>query len=182
MLTGRSKGLKLRTRRASGVRPTSSRVRNAIFETLPPDAVEGARVLDLYAGTGALGIEALSRGAESVQFVERDRRLCRLISENLEAAHAVDAGHVLCMNATKALGLLAEPYDLVLMDPPYGAAEVAQVLGLLESRRLLTDDATVVLEHAWRDGAIDPPGRLTLQRTRRYGDTALSYYQEESGA
>ena len=178
VLTGRSKGLRLKTPRASSVRPTSSLVKNALFETLPPDAVEDAQVLDLYAGTGALGIEALSRGARSVDFVERDRRLCRSIQDNLEAAHATESCQVLCATVMKALGRLTGPYDLVLLDPPYAATDILEVLDRLEGRGLLGDDATVVAEHAWRDKAIEPSGRLALQQTRRYGDTALSYYQE----
>ena len=178
VVTGRSKGLRLKTPRASSVRPTSSLVKNAIFATLPPDAIDDARVLDLYAGTGALGIEALSRGARSVDFVERDRRLCGSIRGNLEAAHGTEASQVLCSTVMKALDRLAGPYDLVLLDPPYGTTDVLEVLEQVERRGLLGDDATVVLEHAWRDKAIEPAGRLALQQTRRYGDTAVSYYQE----
>jgi len=157
-------------------------VKSAIFNTLSPDAVEGARVLDLYAGTGALGIEALSRGAAHADFVERSPRLAALIRRNLEAAGAKDRARVYAMPAHKALGALSGPYHLVLMDPPYDDAGVAGLLARLEGAGLLADGATVVLEHAWRTPPPEGSGRLALIETRRYGDTAVSYYREEPRA
>lgn len=134
------------------------------------------RVLDMYAGTGALGIEALSRGAASVDFVERDRRQCKMIRDNLAAARLRERTQVYCMSAHKALSTVTGPYDLVLLDPPYEAEGVEELLAALAASELLSARATIVLEHAWRNDVIDAPPGLVLQQTRRYGDTALTFY------
>lgn len=178
VLTGQAKGARLKSSRAASVRPTSSRVKNAIFATLPLDAIQGARVLDLYAGTGGLGIEALSRGAARVDLVERSGRLCLLIRQNLETIGARDRARVFNTTAQRALGLLSEPYDLVLLDPPYDAPGIPDLLARLGSSGLLKDGALVVLEHAWRTPPPPGTGRLALLETRRYGDTAVSYYRQ----
>jgi 16S rRNA (guanine966-N2)-methyltransferase len=182
VLTGQVKGAKLRTARTSGVRPTSGLVKGAIFNTLPAEAVEGARVLDLYAGTGALGIEALSRGAAHADFVERSGRMCRLISDNLEAAGLRDRSRVFAAPVERALGMLQGPYNLVLMDPPYAEPGVSGILVRLAESGLLAGGATVVLEHAHRNPPPPAAGCLVLLKTRRYGDTAVTYYRMETPA
>lgn len=182
VLTGQAKGAKLRTARSSGVRPTSGLVKSAIFNTLPPEAVEGARVLDLYAGTGALGIEALSRGAAHADFVERSGRMCRLIGDSLAAAGLRDRSRVFAAPVERAQGMLQGPYNLVLMDPPYAEPGVANVLARLAEPGLLADGATIVLEHAHRNPPPPAAGRLVILKTRRYGDTAVTYYRMERPA
>lgn len=138
--------------------------------------------LDLYAGTGALGIEALSRDADRVDFVERDSRRCQTIRRNLDAAGLRERGRVYCAPALRALTNLTNHYDLVFFDPPYGDRDIDRVLDSLGGSELLRPGATVVLEHAWRDGA--PEGREGLERvnTRRYGDTALSFYHRKASS
>ena len=179
VITGQAKGARLKTPKQRKTRPTSSRVRNAIFAVLGPDLGDGARVLDLYAGSGALGIEALSREAAWVDFVERDRRACQAIRQNLEAMGLKGQAHVHCKPVKTAVAGLAEPYDIVLMDPPYGSEEVDDILNHLTETGLLRPDGVVVLEHAWRDAPPAPKGPLSLQKTRRYGDTALTFYRQE---
>lgn len=181
IVTGHAKGARLKAPRQSGVRPTTSRVRGAIFAVLPPEIVEDARVLDLFAGSGALGIEALSRGALWADFVERDTRTASIIRENLHSAGLAEQAHVYCATAQKALGFLPGPYRLVLLDPPYGAPGVDALLARIASGDLLEADAMVVLEHAWRDGAPTAPTGLALAQTRRYGDTAVSLYHRHAG-
>ena len=180
VLAGQAKGLRLKGPRGKATRPTSSRVRNAIFNILPADLLEGARVLDAYAGTGALGIEGLSHGASWVDFVERDPALCRLIRENVKAADLGESAHVYCTTMKKALGFLTEPYDLVLMDPPYAEGGVEDMVAGVASAGLLHEDAVVVVEHAWRTSLPDVAGEMMLQRTRRYGDTAVTIYCREN--
>ena len=177
VITGQAKGAKLKAPRSAGLRPTSSRVKGALFSILGYDLIEGAVVLDLYAGTGALGIEALSRNAERVDFVERNARRCQAIRQNLAAAGLSERGRVYSAPAFRTLGDLTGAYDLVFVDPPYGDPGVDQVLAALGRDGLLRGGATIVLEHAWRDAA--PAGRDGLQHTdtRRYGDTALSFYK-----
>lgn len=176
IVTGMAKGTRLKAARRPGVRPTTSRVRGAIFSILPARVILDARVLDLFAGSGALGIEALSRGAQWADFVERDPRGARLIRENLQAAGLAQQSHVYCATAQKALGFLPGPYRLVLLDPPYEDTGAPAILQRIASGNLLAEGAIVVLEHAWRNGAPAAPPGLVLAQTRRYGDTAVSLY------
>ena len=139
----------------------------------------GARGLDLYAGTGALGIEALSRGAERVDFVERNSRLSAVIRKNLSQTGFEEQGRVLTMPVERALGALGdEPYDLILMDPPYAeSASLETVIqGLLDAQKM-APGATMVIEQSSR-GVHDfsRPGLRSIQE-KRYGDTAVSLYQ-----
>ncbi|MBI3744346.1 MAG: 16S rRNA (guanine(966)-N(2))-methyltransferase RsmD [Chloroflexi bacterium] len=178
VLTGHAKGVRLKASRAPALRPTSSRVRTALFDVL--GNIDDLRVLDLFAGTGSLGIEALSRGAASADFVERNFRLCQGIRDNLRKAGLEGDSHVICAMSHKAMATLAGPYDLVLMDPPYDLPGTPELLAALGGSTLLAPGAIVVLEHAWRGGVIEGAGRLKRTDMRRYGDTAVSYYRLEN--
>lgn len=159
---------------AHGTRPTSERVREALFNALDAaDELAGARVLDLYAGSGALGLEALSRGAADALFVEADRRAADVLRANVRA---VGLGGTV-VQATVAItlaGQLPEPFDLVLADPPYdvGGRELHDMLVQLAGT-WLAPGALIVLERATRDGDVDWPDGYRPLRTRTYGDTAL---------
>jgi len=136
VIAGEAKGLRLKRPAARHLRPTSDLVRGAIFDILASLGADCTRVLDLYAGSGALGIEALSRGAHWCDFVEQDRAACAIIRENLALAGFQERTRVHCMSVEKALDRLDGPYDLVLMDPPYeegGAREHAGLRALLAS-------------------------------------------------
>ena len=159
----------------SGVRPTADRVREALFARL--GALDGARVLDLYAGTGALGIEALSRGATSAVFVERSNASLSALRRNLHAleldAHArVVRGDV--RSALRRLAVEGSRFDLVLADPPYDDPAIGAPLALLVSGRLLAPGATVVVERSRRH-SLPPVAGLVSHETRRYGDTELEW-------
>lgn len=160
------------------VRPTSDRVRTALFQILG-QALEQAVVLDLYAGTGALGIEALSRGATSVDFVERDPRLCRAIETNLEKAGFSDRAHIYKISVEQALTFLQGPYHLVLLDPPYQLAGMEHIMDSLGRRGLLAKGGLVVLEHSSRSTAAERYEYLRREDHRRYGDTTLTLYRGE---
>ncbi len=142
--------------------------------------IAGARVLDVYAGSGALGIEALSRGAESAVFVEHDRAALACIRENLAELGAEGRARVLPVRAERSLAALAEGvFDLVLCDPPWDALEGA--LGTLESLASagrLGETARVVLEHSARDAEPEVPGLVAYDR-RRWGDTAASFFRSK---
>jgi 16S rRNA (guanine966-N2)-methyltransferase len=160
----------------AGVRPTAAILRRSLFDILGPRVVD-ATVLDLYAGAGTLGVEALSRGAARVDFVERDGRACAVIRENLEALGAEAAarrGRVDCAPAEKWLqrhvGL--EAYDLVLADPPYGDAGVTRVLSLLVETGALRPGGLAVLETR-RGTAAEPVDGLVEVRRVRHGDSEL---------
>lgn len=161
-----------------GTRPTSERVREALFAAL--EAVfdfDGIHVLDLYAGSGALGFEALSRGASVVTFIESDRRAVEVLRANASALGL--AGATVVGGPVESV-LAGEPehgYDIVLIDPPYALPNEALggVLGNLVRRGWLAADALVVVERAARDGEPDWPDGLRPMRTRRYGDTAVHW-------
>lgn len=171
---GVHRGRTLRTPPASGLRPTSERVRAALFSIIGVEAVEGKRVADLYAGTGSLGLEALSRGAAWVSFVERNGRLCSAIREHLgllglDSQAQVHRGAVL-----RAVESLPGGYDLVMADPPYDSSELADLVEALQSPRLLNVGGLVVLEHRSDDEEEYAFGRFSLRASRTYGDTGIT--------
>ena len=164
------------------VRPTSDRLREAVFDVLEARAVDLSSVLDLYAGSGALGIEALSRGAGRCDFVERERVCCRLIRENLELAGLTERGRVYCMAVERAVERLRGPYALVVADPPYEEANVFIVLERIGASTLVGPGSVLVLEHSARRDPPDSLGPLRCVWRRAYGDSAVSIYREGAGA
>ena len=177
MVAGALGGRRLAVPRGGGTRPTSDRVREALFSTLG-DRVAGAVVLDLFAGTGALGIEALSRGAASASFVERDPRVAAVLRRNL-----ADLGLEATVHVTTASRWVADltpdqVFDLVLCDPPYAVAsdEVVDLLVRLTSEGHVAADGMLVVERARHGpGLVVPGGDLVVTDARRYGDTVLYY-------
>jgi 16S rRNA (guanine(966)-N(2))-methyltransferase RsmD len=173
VIAGTLKGRRLKTPTWSGLRPTSDKLRETLFNILAP-VVEGARVLDGYAGTGAVGIEALSRGAAHVTFVERDRRAQALIADNLKACGVADGCAIIRAGIEQAAAQLPPAsFDLVLLDPPYehDAADAIQSVA-----RLLAANGTLVLEHARRHATPPSVGGLTRTREVMSGDSALALY------
>jgi 16S rRNA (guanine966-N2)-methyltransferase len=173
IIAGQLKGRRLKAPGWEGLRPTSDKVRETLFNILAP-RIEGARVLDGYAGTGAVGIEAISRGAAHVSFVEQDRRAAALIAQNL-AACGVEQGYTIhCGDVVTALGRLPEEdrFDLILLDPPYDAHNVADALAAAAPR--LTSGGVLVLERATRR-AIDAPAPLARVRDVTSGDSTLTF-------
>ncbi len=173
----------LRAPRGDATRPTSDRVREALFGILGARfELEGARVLDLYAGSGALALEALSRGAAHATLVESARPALEAIHANVEALGVAAQVRVLGQPAERAIRALSgagAPFGLVLADPPYaevpkGAA--GRVLASAVKGEIVALEATVVLEHASNDTPPVVPG-LEVVETRRYGDTSLTFYR-----
>lgn len=174
IVAGAARGRRLTAPRGSDVRPTTDRVKEALFSSLQP-LLPGARVLDLFAGSGQLGLEALSRGAASVTLVERARPALDALRRNVEVVGLAGA-EVVGRDVAAALReavLPGAPFDLVLLDPPYHhpKAELAALLAALVDH--LAPGATVVLERAARDGTPPWPPALRPVGARRYGDTAL---------
>ena len=181
---GAAKGHRLKGAVAPGVRPTSERARAAIFNVLPPWVLEDARVLDLFAGTGSLGIEALSRGAAWADFVERNRRQSRDSQDNLARAGYADAARVHCADVLRWLTGLdsQEPYGLALLDPPYRMGDPTPTLWALCASGLLASEATVVVGHSSRLGLPEQVGGLGQYDRRRYGDNAIAFYRYRPAA
>ena len=168
------RGRTLRTPRASGLRPTSERVRAALFSIIGTEAVEGKRVADLYAGTGALGLEALSRGAAWVSFVERNGRLCSAIRDHLELLGLGCQAEARRGSVLRTIESLPGGYDLVMADPPYDSDELADLVDALQSPRLLNTGGLVVLEHRSDSEEEYTFGRFSLRASRTYGDTGIT--------
>ncbi|MCH8815319.1 MAG: RsmD family RNA methyltransferase [Chloroflexi bacterium] len=176
----RLKGPPERSRRgkASVTRPSSDLLRESLFSTLDAMGADFSRVLDLYAGSGALGIEALSRGGGTCDFVERQSAACRLIAENLGLTGFESEADVLCMPVEKALGKLGGPYTLVLADPPYADdATPAVMVSLAESHLVETGETVIALEHSAREEPRAALGSFSLVKSRRHGDSAVSIYR-----
>lgn len=167
-------------------RPTSDRLRETLFNVLAP-RIEGAAFLDLYAGSGAVGIEALSRGGARVVFVEKSAAALAVLRENLDklglrGAARVQAASVSAFLSRGFAGEQPERYEMVFLDPPYEAAEeYERTLGLLggTARRLLADGGVVVAEHRRKDGLGERYGVLGRTRVLEQGDAALSFYAQE---
>jgi 16S rRNA (guanine966-N2)-methyltransferase len=177
VIAGSLGGRRLTAPRGRATRPTSDRVREALFMSLEP--LHGLRVLDLYAGSGALGIEALSRGAEHADFVESDRGTLVTLRANLDALDLAGRARVWPLELPRGLARLGEVLeraDLVLADPPYGGAEARALLAAL-SRSRLVGHVRVVVEHHGKDEIDERWGDLVRERQRRYGETVVSTYR-----
>jgi 16S rRNA (guanine966-N2)-methyltransferase len=180
VIAGEAGGRRLAVPDGRHTRPTSDRAREGLFATISSivGPLAGARVLDLYAGSGAVGLEALSRGAEHVLLVEHGARAARVIRQNIEAiglpGAAVIADRV---ERVLARGPAAGRYDVVFADPPYALADAAvtQVLALLAEQGWLAPGALVVVERATRSGPVSWPDGFVLDRARRYGEATFWY-------
>ena len=176
VVAGEAKGRRIGSLRRLGARPTTQRVRTALFSILESFGMEGKRVIDLYAGTGTLGIEALSRGACQADFVEVSSRRCSLMRDTLRSLDYSGIASVHCMKVEKAIKSLGKSYDFVLMDPPYTLGPVHDVLGKVVA--LAKEGALVVAGHSSRH-TLEPKYKgLELIQERRYGDTVCSIYRE----
>ncbi|HEY8104068.1 MAG TPA: 16S rRNA (guanine(966)-N(2))-methyltransferase RsmD [Gaiellaceae bacterium] len=171
IIAGTHRGSRIAAPKGLATRPTGDRVREAAFNLIGP--VDGASVLDLYAGSGAMGLEALSRGAASVTFVESDRAACRTISENLEKLKLTGA-RVVCADAVWTLRQDPRAYDLVLVDPPYEQwGELEPKLGE-HLQRVLAPDGVLVVETGART---EPSLPLPVRTSRRYGSARLTVFE-----
>ncbi|MBM4275685.1 MAG: 16S rRNA (guanine(966)-N(2))-methyltransferase RsmD [Deltaproteobacteria bacterium] len=160
------------------MRPTAAKVREAIFNILG-DRVAEARVLDLFAGTGALGIEALSRGAEKAVFVDEDPAALKVLRRNLESLDLAERAVVLPLPVNAALKKLSargERFGLIFLDPPYGKGAGEATLKALAALRLPLPQAWVVAEHSRRENLPEDLGQLRRHDLRRYGDTQVAFY------
>lgn len=180
IIAGKFGGRTLATPKGEDTRPTTDRVREAIFSRVESLMdLAGVRVLDLYAGSGALGLEAVSRGAGFVVLVEADRRTARVVDANVDTLGVRDRARVHAEKVARVLDreVVGEPFDLVLLDPPYplGESELTATLSLLVSRGWLSDDALVVVERSARSPEPDWPEGLTAIRSRGYGETTVHF-------
>ncbi len=177
VIAGEARGVPLKAPRTTDTRPTSDKVRGAMFDMLAAMGAPLGRVLDLYAGTGAIGIEALSRGAFQCDFVERATAACAVIRDNLTKTRLVGQARVLPGSVERTLPKLEGVYDLVFLDPPYAGDQAAEVFAALAARGLIGVESIVVYEHAKRREPPTSCGPLSIRTTRCHGDTCVTIYE-----
>ncbi|NIA13911.1 MAG: 16S rRNA (guanine(966)-N(2))-methyltransferase RsmD [Nitrospiraceae bacterium] len=177
VIAGTAKGTRLAAPKGLQVRPTLDRVRESLFNILGP-RIAGARFLDLFAGTGANGIEALSRGADRAVFVDQDQRSLGCVRHNLEATHLSTRAVLHRLSLSKAMAALRADglFDIVFADPPYAFQDYSLLLELSADDTVLAPEGVVVIEHDIRAEIPGATGRLSQYRTGKYGDTALSFF------
>lgn|SRR5262245_6611230 len=179
VIGGTHRGRKLRAARGLAVRPTSDRLRETLFNILAP-RIDGSKFMDLCAGSGAVGIEALSRGATSVTFVERSTRACASIEENLRALGLESQANIVQQEATAALRRLSQTshqFDIVFFDPPYASEVYSSVMRQLGRSNSLSTGAVVVVEHRVKLAPEAAYDGLRLFREVKQGESALSFYE-----
>ncbi len=179
VITGEAKGHRLRFPRGTGIRPATDLVKGAIFSILETTTNDWEQVLDLFSGSGALGIEALSRGAGWVDFVEREPRCCAIIKENLEKTKLAARAHVYCCNVAKALSFLDKEYSIILMDPPYSNPSIGKLITQLAASKLIGKDTTLVVTHSPHHPLNPAYATLKLIKEHRHGDSCIAVYRKE---
>ena len=179
VIGGDARGRRLKVPKGRNVRPTAARVKEALFNILPRD-LSGVKVLDLYAGTGNLTIEALSRGAAEAILIDSSAQSARAIRQNLRRLNLVARTKVWVTPVTRAARLLAqrgETFDMIFLDPPYGQRLVEKTLRVIAEGGLLRESGILIAEHSIRDPIEQSYGSLLLHDQRRYGDTLLSFFK-----
>ena len=175
---GKFRGMEIATPRGQRTRPSGGRLKKSLFDILAP-RLPGAQVLDLFAGAGALGLEALSRGAAHVTFVERNRTAAETIRKNLEKLGLGEEVELLRREAQAAVGLLASEgrsFDIILLDPPYRADLHVRLLQRIDAASVSSSGGLVILEHHHKTELADAYGRLNKVREVRVGESCLSFY------
>ena len=179
VIAGQAKGHRLKAPRRAATRPATELVRGAIFSILEAITDNWGRVLDLFSGSGALGIEALSRGAGWVDFVEQEPKCCGIIKQNLEKTKLTEKAHVYCCSVNKALSFLDKEYSIILMDPPYSNASIGNVITKLATSELVGTDSILVVTHSPHLPLNPTYATLSLIKEHRHGDSCIAIYQKE---
>jgi 16S rRNA (guanine966-N2)-methyltransferase len=177
IVSGEARGRKLRAPKSQGItRPMADKIKEALFSVLASLGVEYDRVLDLYAGSGGIGIEALSRGASWCDFVDRDSHAVRAIRENLEHVGFTDRGRIHQVPVLTAIRNAREPYDMVTFDPPYADPDIISTLDALSLSNAVRDGTIVAVGHSPRVDLPERIGRLEKLRGRCHGDSCFSVF------
>ena len=178
VIAGKAKGHQLKFPKGTKTRPATDLVKGAIFSILETIAGDWSRVLDLFSGSGALGIEALSRGAGWVDFVEREPRCCAIIKENLEKVKLAAQAHVYCCSVIKAISFLDKEYNVVLMDPPYSDKSIGNVITRLATSGLVGTESVIVITHSPRLTLQTAYASINLIKEHRHGDSCIAIYEK----
>ncbi len=177
IISGSARGRRLKGPPTRDTRPMTDKIRGAVFNSLASLGVCPDTVADLFAGTGAIGIEALSRGAESADFVDMGREPVAVIRANLKTVGFAEKARVHQMSVTAFIERARDSRDLIVLDPPYADPEILPTMELLESSKLVQSGTIVVLGHSPRVSPPDTIGRLEALRHRCHGDTCFSIYE-----
>lgn len=180
VITGKVKGHHLNFPKGTKTRPVTDLMRGAIFSILENIAYDWSLVLDLFAGSGALGIEALSRGAGWVDFVERERKCCDIIRENLAATKFTQQARVLCCSVNKAFSLLNKEYNIILMDPPYANRNTGDIITQLGNSTLVNAKTTLAVTRSVHSPLEQSYGTFNLIKETCHGDSCITIYQKEA--
>ena len=178
IIAGKAKGHQLKVAKGNITRPATDLVRGAIFSILETTTSDWSQVLDLFSGSGALGIEALSRGAGWVDFVERVPRCCDIIRQNLEKTKLTAQAHIYCCSVAKAISFLDKEYGIILMDPPYSDLSIGKVVAQLATSKLVGTNSVVVVTHSPHLTLDSTYAPLNLVKERRHGDSCIAIYQK----
>jgi len=179
VIGGELRGRRLLSFKGDGIRPTSDRVKESLFNIISGTLTDGIKVADLFAGTGNLGIEALSRGAGLVFFVEKDKNSVHLLRQNLAQCGLNAGSRIIPMDVLKAIPFLeksGERFDIIFLDPPYGKGLADAALEAL-GNTVMASGALVVAEHDSKEEIKERYGKLKMEDKRRYGLTALSFFK-----
>ena len=178
---GRVRGRKIYAPKSDKIRVTSDRVRESLFDILP--SMEGTLFLDIFAGTGSAGIEALSRGSAGVVFIEKEPLHAVALKKNLNLCGFEESSEVIISAAEKGIRILSErqrQFDIIFADPPYNRGLAAGILDLLGGTGLISSDGVLVVEHSFREEIV-AGNEFVLTDQRRYGDTVLSFLKPDRG-
>ena len=179
VIAGSAKGCPLKISKGTPTRPATELVRGALFSALESLDADWSRVLDLFSGSGSLGIEALSRGAGWVDFVDQERRCCDIIRENLVRARLAESAGVHCLSVSRALSVLKGKYGIILMDPPYRDRAIGKILEQIDSSSLMADGAPLFITHSALFKLEPAYGSLSLRREYRHGDSVIALFRKE---
>ncbi|MCT4631710.1 MAG: 16S rRNA (guanine(966)-N(2))-methyltransferase RsmD [Firmicutes bacterium] len=176
VISGTARGVRLETIEGLGTRPTTDRVKENIFNIINWD-IHGERVLDIFAGSGALGIEALSRGAEFCTFIEESPRAGKIIKENLNNTKLIELSEVIEKKVENGLNHLKGQYGVIIMDPPYNQGLIIPTLEEITSRKLLEEEGIIIVEHDNTDKLPDSIAGLERYKIKKYGRTCVSFFR-----
>lgn len=178
IVSGDIKGQKLNVPKSIKIRPTTSKLRGSIFSILNSMNISLNNVLDLFAGTGSVGIEALSRGAISADFVEHSERLCSLLKKNLEKLNFTDRSRVYSCSVSKALGFLNKEYSVIFLDPPYSSLSTSSLIATI-TENPISKGATLIVQHPVKTVLLHRCNKFIIVKQKKYGETMLTIYKEE---
>jgi len=183
IIAGEARGVRLATPEGRDIRPTLDRVREAFFSIVGP-ALPGSRFLDLYSGTGANGLEAISRGAARADLVESDRAAHTLIGQNIARTKLGDRARLHALTLPEGLRRLTQdaPYDFIYADPPHSYTDFDSIVAAIAENALLAPGGVFILEHATRTPTADAVGSFNRVRTAVYGETTLSFFRDDAAA